>query len=221
MPIKSWSVLINDAEDSFEPVPAGDYDLKIIKSEASLSKSGKSMWKICTEVLEGPYAKRKIWGQLTLSPESPTALGIFFRQMKALGLTQDYFAQDPTDSHVANALVGRTFRGQIGVRTWQGQERNEINNYTALSSAPNAAPSAPVTPQPTQGSGSAPAAAVAPAPTTPPPAAAAAAPQQASTQQQAAPAPIGQPEPPAAPTQDIPQAAASEAPPQLPDGDPF
>lgn len=218
MPIKNWSDLLNDAEDSFEPVPAGDYDLKIIKSEATLSKSGKSMWKICTEVLEGPYAKRKIWGQLTLSPESPTALGIFFRQMKALGLTQDYFAQDPSDSHVASALVGRQFRGQVGVRTWQGQERNEINNYTALSSAPNAAPSAPVIPQPGQGSGSAPAAAVAPSPTTPPPAASAAAPQSAPVQQESAPAPISQPEPPAAPQQQVP-AATNDAPPTLPDGD--
>ena len=58
----NWSDLIKEAGESssFEPLPDGDYELKVIDSKATVTQTGKTMFKITTEVQGGPYAKRRV-----------------------------------------------------------------------------------------------------------------------------------------------------------------
>jgi hypothetical protein len=188
----NWGDLINEAGDvGYEPLPDGDYDLKVVEASAKVTQTGKTMFAIKAQVTTGAHAKRLVWDNLVVTTDNPNALAIFFRKMGALGLGRDFFSTSPSNAQIEQALVDRTFRGQVGSRTWQGQKKNEIKAYysanptSAVASAAPAAPPAPApapTPQAAPAPQTAPAAAepvaaAAPAPTEP--AAAAAAPPQA------------------------------------------
>jgi hypothetical protein len=173
----NWNELIKDAEvgggNNYEPMPDGDYELKVLEAETKTTQSGKVMFSTKCEVVGGPNAKRLVWDNLVVSPDNPTALGIFFRKMDAMGLGKEsFFDRQPTNPQIEQALVGRSFRGQIGTRVYNNKKSNEIKNYYASASAAPAAPA-------TSASASAPASAPAPAPAPAPafaPAPAAAAP---------------------------------------------
>ena len=172
----NWSDLIKEAGEatnSFEPLPGGDYELKVIEAKATTSASGKVMFKTTNEVVSGPYAKRRVWDNLVISPENSKALGMFFVKMGALGLGKDFFNANPTNAQIEQALMHRSFRGTLGTRTYNGNQSNEISKYFAApavaqaafaaAAAPAAAPApAPVAAAPAPAP--APAAAPAPAP---------------------------------------------------------
>lgn len=173
----NWGDLVKDAGETaggnYEPLPDGDYDLKVIEATATTSQSGKTMFKITTEVQTGAHAKRRVWDNLVISPENSNALGIFFSKMAALGLPREFFTNNnPTNAQIESMLVGRAFRAQIGSRTWNGSKRNEIKRYyvqqqsvtaSATVSAPVAPPAPPAPPVPNTAG-----AAVPPAPAAPP-----------------------------------------------------
>lgn len=174
----NWGDLVKDAGDvgggNFEPLPDGDYDLIVIEATAKVAQSGKTMFAITAQVTGGAHAKRRVWDNLVVTPDSPAALGMFFRKMAALGLGREYFATSPSNAAIEAALQNRAFRAQIGSRTWNGSKKNEIKMYyTATASA--AAPVVAAAPAPAP----APAPAAAPAPA-PAPAAAASVPAPAA-----------------------------------------
>ena len=163
----NWSELIKEAADSgstsYEPLPDGDYELKVLESEAKQTQSGKTMFAIKCQVQGGANANRLVWDNLVVSPDNATALGIFFRKMAALGLTKEaFFDKTPTNAQIEQAMIGRSFRGQIGSRTYNGQKRNEIKNYYASSAAATVAPVQAAAPAAAPAPAPAPAAAPAP-----------------------------------------------------------
>ena len=163
----NWSDLVKEAGEvgNYEPLPDGDYDLKVTEATAKVSQSGKTMFSLKTEVQAGPHAKRLVWDNLVVSPDSSAALGMFFKKMSALGLNKAYFDQNPSNAQIEQALIGRSFRGQVGSRVWQGSKKNEIKMYYVLPTDATAAPAtapAPVAAAPAPAP--APAPAVAPAP---------------------------------------------------------
>ena len=187
----NWGELISEAADasggSYDPLPDGEYEFKVIEASAVTTQTGKPMFKLTAEVQTGAHAKRRVWDNLVISAENKTALSIFFGKMKALGLTEDYFRQNPPGDQVASAMLNRTFRGQVGSRVWNGDTRNELKRYAPVASAGIPA-SAPV------------AAAAAPAPApAPAPSAAAPAPAPAPAAPAVAPAPSAEAAPPPSP----------------------
>jgi hypothetical protein len=144
---------LNDAKGaSFEALPVGDYDVEVAKTEATTSSNGKPMIKVNMKVVTGPYERRPIINNFVMSVENPQAVAIFFRHMKAFGLTEEFFASlgssgslDP----VASALVGRRVRLSLGHREWNGEMRNEVKSVKPYTGAPPmAGPTAPGGPTP-------------------------------------------------------------------------
>lgn len=213
MPIRSWDDLLNDAGgagDSFEPLPSGDYDFEISQADVAQTQNGKTMYKVRCKVEAGPHKDRLVFHQFVISPENPNALAMFFRQMNVLGLNRDYFSANPSDHQVAESLKGRRFRGQVTIKQWNGQDRNEIKQFfTALNgSLGNGAAAPSPGPQPT-GPSPTPAPAPAPAPSfSAPPAPA----PQAAPAPTPAPAPVSQPTPPPVETPAAPPVQADNPP---------
>jgi hypothetical protein len=150
MPTIDFGKAIQDAKGaSFEALPIGDYDVEVAKSEAVVSTNGKPMVKVTMRVLSGPYEKRPIINNFVLSLENAQATAIFFRHMKAFGLTEDWFAslgQVQSLEPVASALLNRRARLSVGHREWQGEMRNEVKGvkpYTGAPGAPLPGPSGP------------------------------------------------------------------------------
>jgi len=194
----NWDDLVKDADLSGgggggarEPLPIGDYPLKVIEVTEKTTSTGKTMFSVKTEVQEGTYKGQWVWDNLTISPESPKAMGFFFRKMAALGLPKEFFAAKPATSQVTQAMQNRSFIGTVKQETYQGTVRNKIDAYSpagggagpAFQAAPGA-PAAPPVPQ----TAAAPVAPPAPAPAQPP----VQAPQQGSQIGNPGPSQIGQ-----------------------------
>jgi hypothetical protein len=205
---------IQDAKGaSFEALPVGDYDVEVTKSEAVTSSTGKPMVKVTMKVVTGPYERRPVSNQFVLSTDNPMAMAIFFRHMKAFGLTEEWFASLGVAGSlepVATALVGRRVRITVGHREWQGETRNEVKGVKPYTGAPPA-PAQPGPAGPTAGLAALPRPAGGPtAPTAAPLPPSAPPLPPAAPQVQSVPQP-----PPAAPVAE-PAAEAQPAPPTLP-----
>ena len=169
----NWADLVKDAGEStggFEALPDGVYPLVVTEVKAGLTADGmKTKFVVKSSVQEGAYKGRLLWDNLTISPESPVALGIFFGKMAGLGIPKEYFQRNPTPTNdeIVAVMQGRTFLGTVKGKEWKGEKRNEISRYSqpsadTVAAAPlaAAAPLPPVAPLPP----AAPLAAPAPAP---------------------------------------------------------
>lgn len=188
MATSSWSDLLDNAEGGPTPVPAGKYEVIIDRATAKKTTKQKSMFSVMFKVRGGPHDGHPIWSNMTVSPESPVALGIFFRQMDTLGLTAEYFAQNPTDEQVAAALVGRCANITVELGDWNNTPKNEVKGISRSAGAAATAIPAPA-PAPIP-------APAAPAPVASAPVAAPVAPPQPEPVA-AAPEPVAPPVPPA------------------------
>jgi hypothetical protein len=197
-----WDDLMDAAGSSdYAPIPQGDYDLKIIETEATTSSTDKPMWKVTTAVMNGPHEGRKVWTQQTLTMDNADALNVFFRQMAAAGLTAEFFKTKPNNQQIADALMGRTFRGKVTIREWNGVPRNNIKQWNPMGAGSAGAPPGAGTgaPPPPPAASAPPAAAGPPPPAAAPPAPAATAPPAAAAPAAAAAPPPPPAAPPAAP----------------------
>lgn len=71
---------VPEDERSFEPLPAGLYNVQIIESEVRPSKSGQ-MLRLTLEVMDGPKAGRRIWDNLNIQNRSQQAQQIAQRAL--------------------------------------------------------------------------------------------------------------------------------------------
>jgi hypothetical protein len=122
---------MKNAKVAAEPVPEGEHPVKIIDCQATQSSNGKPMLKLTAEIVEGPAAKRKVYGNLVLSEENGTALAIFFRNLEAIGLDENFLNQGPSFDQVASNCIGRMPHVVIRHRTWNGQVRGDIDRWVA------------------------------------------------------------------------------------------
>lgn len=146
----NWSELQKTAGSaSFDALPVSTYDVEIVKAEAkNAQSSGRLMFVVTFNVINGPHANRKVFNNFVVTPESEAAMGFFFKHMKALGLTSEFWEKNPDSEVVAQQLVGRQATIDVGQRVYQGETRNEVKNvkpYTGASVA-SAAPAPPPPP---------------------------------------------------------------------------
>ena len=117
-----------DAGATYEPLPNGEYEAVVEEASHTQTSTGKTMFKMTYKITSGPFANRKVWGNQTISPENPNALGYFFRAMAALGLDSDFFGAGPTPDQVTQHLVGRSCIVVLTQREWNGEMRNEVKS---------------------------------------------------------------------------------------------
>lgn len=119
---------------SFEALPDGPYDAECISADAVTSSTGKPMIKCKFEVIAGPHAKRKFFNQFVLSTDNEVALAMFFRHMKAFGLDENFFKAVGSGglAPVAQTMVGRRARFDLGHREWNGENRNEVKSVKPI-----------------------------------------------------------------------------------------
>lgn len=220
-----------DPQQSFEPIPAGWYNMMIVESEMRPTKDGNGAYlQLTLKVMDGQYAGRQVFDRLNLQHQNPVAAEIAYRRLSAYchatGVLQ---IQDSQQLH------GIPLKARVAVRTdstGQYDPSNEIkavkpiNEETGTTAAPaqqgfQAQPQQAPAPQPQQALQQQFQQAfqpqLQPAPQQ------ASAPQQPQFQQpapQPAPAQGGAPTPPWAQAQPAPAQEAQPAPQQAPQPDP-
>src|SRR6478736_7715399 len=151
MTTTNWLDLLNEAKSNggqqdFGPIPAGEYQFKILEAETRQTQAGKTKYTIKAQIQNGAHASRLVWDDLIVSPESAGAMGFFFRKMKAIGLDENFFATQPNDDQITAALKDRAFLGKVIIDNYGGKERNKIDGYKPIASA-SAAGFIPPSPQ--------------------------------------------------------------------------
>lgn len=123
-----WAALHKDATTTL----TGDFAVVITEATAQKTSNGdKDMIKWKAKIETGPYAGRPLWGNFTISPESPGAMRILFAHLAALGVDGAFFQTYPkaTVAQIAQALQGRKAIATVGVRPWNGQDREEVQGW--------------------------------------------------------------------------------------------
>lgn len=161
-------------QESFTPIPAGVYLAQATDSDVAATKSGGEMVKLTFEVLQGPYARRKVFGNINVRNPNADAERIGQSQLSALCHAVGLVGQlnDTAQLHLRPVMIRVKIRKDD---TGQYGDRNEVTGYEAV--AGGAAPGMPVAAPggfpPPQAGGAAAAAMFPPAPQAVPVAAAA------------------------------------------------
>lgn len=178
-----WGQLIDSTKDAFKPLPAQTYEMVVDSAEAATSSTQKLMFKLRLKIVSGPETGRTVLNNITLTPDNPRAVFMFFKNMEQLGLPESVFKQQPkpTPDMIAGQMVGRRLLVEIDHREYMGTMRDNVKSFKMATGGsgpvpggvrPTAMPTATPSPQPHAASpqpspapAPAPAATAAPAPT--------------------------------------------------------
>jgi hypothetical protein len=130
-----------DPQQSFEPIPAGWYNMMIVESEMKPTKDGNGAYlQLTLKVVDGEHAGRQVFDRLNLQNQNPVAAEIAYKRLSAYchatGVIQ---VQDSQQLH------GIPFKARVSVRTdstGQYEPSNEvkavkhINEETGTTAAP-------------------------------------------------------------------------------------
>src|SRR4051812_6195256 len=131
MTVIDWASLYTQAEEASRPLPDGPYPVEVEKATAKDSNAGNPMISLELRIWDGPGTGRKLFTQLTLSKDNPTALMFFFRNLGALGVDSTILGTQPSMEQLATMLVGRKATANVNTRPYQGVDRNNVNGFGA------------------------------------------------------------------------------------------
>lgn len=131
--------------NSFDVIPAGEYEAVIVKSEKKATSSGTGeMLKLQLQIVGGTYQNRVLFDQLNIKNENPTAQKIALATLA--DICKAVNVMTPKDS---SDLHDKTMRIKVVVKNSdQYGQQNNIKGYKPRH-ATSAAPAA-VTPAPGQ-----------------------------------------------------------------------
>jgi hypothetical protein len=128
---------------SFDPLPAGDYEMMITKSATKPTKSGNGSYlELEMQVLGGSHSGRRHWERLNL--DNPSQQTVKIAQEQLARLCMALHLDDVSDSE---ELHDTPFVAEVGIDK-KDPTRNVIWNYRAAVDAPAAKPAAPAKPAP-------------------------------------------------------------------------
>ena len=142
-----WDATLKDASDNDTraALPSSDYDVEVLTAEATTFNSGSTGIKTKLRVTSGPFEDRWLWDNLVFKEGQARTISV--RNIQNMGVDQDWLkTANPTLVQLAEKLVGLRCTATVGIKTWQGDERNEVKGYKAANgaSAPGSVSAAPV-----------------------------------------------------------------------------
>lgn len=151
-----WKTLRENAEiPNNDPVPAGTYEAREDGTTFRPTATGKNMFMTTFVITAGPLAGRKVWNNFVVSPESPKAMGFFFKDMAALGADDAFFETEPTNEAICARIAGANVT--ITVRLQKDDpSRNEVARIAPAGGAAAASGGVPAASAPSVPAASAP-----------------------------------------------------------------
>lgn len=128
--------------DEFTPLPEGEYDVKALETKATKTSSTNKDMIVITWVVEGgPYAGRRLWSNLVVSPESAQSMGILIRQLTALGV-RPLLEAGASFEQIAAGLKNALATVTVKVGEYKGKPKNDVKGIKGRSGG-GSAPSGP------------------------------------------------------------------------------
>lgn len=135
---------VDPLDSGFAPIPEGDYEVAIVKSQNKPTKAGTGSYlELQCQVVSGEYAKRVLWARLNLKNPITAAVEMAKRELSSIchatGVLRPKRKEDlhniPIIAHV------------VQVADNKGEMKNEIKGWKAKENASPAQEATP--PQPT------------------------------------------------------------------------
>jgi hypothetical protein len=132
-----WKAAREDAKAASILIPDGEFPFECVSADAQLSSGGAPQIVADFLCLNERYNKRTVRNWFTLSLDSPVALDIFFKTMKAFGLDDAYFAKGdgPEMEDIAERMVGKKVTCGVKTTDYNGQDRNKLSYFKKTSGA--------------------------------------------------------------------------------------
>jgi hypothetical protein len=140
-----WDAILGEDKDE-APVPEATYPMRVQDSEGVIASSGAEMIKLTMAIEGGPHDDRWIWTNLVYptADSKPGHRRMFWRKLRAFDITQEWVATHrPSKEQLAELLKGRSVRGDVIIRKWETEDRNDISMFHSLTAA-SGMPEAPV-----------------------------------------------------------------------------
>ena len=137
---------------SFDPLPAGDYEVVIVESTWKPTKAGTGSYlEIKAQVTKGEHEKRNLWARLNLKNPNVTAVEIAKRELSAICHAVGVLKPKSKEN-----LHGIPLVAKVVVKDNQnGEPTNEIKGWKSAEDG-SAAPAATPTPKQPVNAGGAP-----------------------------------------------------------------
>ena len=127
--------------NNYGPLPAGDYDMMIVKSETKPTKAGNGHYLECEmHVISGEHSGRRHWERFNL--DNPNHQAVKIAQESLAKLCAAIGVDEVNDSE---ELHDRPFIAEVGIDK-KDSTRNVIWNYHGASLQPVAKPKAAAAP---------------------------------------------------------------------------
>jgi hypothetical protein len=138
----NWDAVLEETEgievqDSFEPIPNGNYEASILEAKATTASTGNEMI-VVTFVLteEGPFKNRRVWTNLVFAVNNPKAMALLLKRLTALGLSRAWISEHrPSVAQIASKIEGAEALLTIGQHTYEEKVRNDVNGIKPLPTA--------------------------------------------------------------------------------------
>ena len=141
---RASAIQVEERTSNFEPLPAGEYEMMIVKSENRATKAGTGHYlELEMHVIGGQHSGRRHWERLNL--DNPNAQTVKIAQEQLARLCMALGIDEVNDSE---DLHDRAFVTEIGIDK-KDPTRNVIWGYKALAAEPAkpaAKPAAPARP---------------------------------------------------------------------------
>lgn len=151
------ALLANAEEVDTTPVPTGKYVSEVVEAEWTKTKTDKDMLKVVFKIAVGPEKGRKLYNNMTISPESPKSLGFFFAHLEILGCPKTVVG-DLSKQEIADRITGGRALLTVSHREYQGKTQAEVKYLDPVPAdmRPDDAPPTGDTPPPAAPSGDTP-----------------------------------------------------------------
>lgn len=145
----AWDDLIKQAEEAgleYELQPPGEYHTEIVKTNVKKSQGGKDQIGVQHKILDGPRAGKSFWDSITISPENPKAMAIFFKTVSNYGGDINVLRSGGTLEQLTQPFIGR--RGVVNLqhRSYNNKTYHDVKSFRP--DVGGAAPAVPPAPQP-------------------------------------------------------------------------
>lgn len=130
----NWNTYLKQAEEAgeslseFTPIPADNYDAKVLEAKATTSKSSGSEMIAVTWVIDGgAHSGRRLWSYLSLSEK---AVNITIKNLTTLG-ARALMESGATLEQVAAGIIGAPANLTVKVGEYNGKPKNEVSGIKA------------------------------------------------------------------------------------------
>lgn len=135
MPVTNWSQMLNEAstvesKGVFKPLKPGVYPF-VIKEAPVVGKTGTGKDKITINpaVESGEQAGQRVFHDFIIPTDNATSMRIFFDQMTAIGIPEDFFRSEPTNELIAQQLHGKRFVAEASHREYNQKTYVDLKKF--------------------------------------------------------------------------------------------